>query len=225
MEPTNIPADLLSPSELPAFCNWLHCSAARMRLADQLLQGLELPLWSPLPGPQAVAYNHPADVVGYGGAGGGGKTDLALGLALTQHKKSLLLRRELTNTRSMFDRAREILGDKLGRFNESQSTWKNPETGQKIEFAGCSNPGDEQKYRGRPHDFIAFDEADQFPEYVMRFICGWLRTTVHKQRCRVLLNFNPPATADGEWLLEYFGPWADAKHPRPAKPGDRRRTP
>jgi hypothetical protein len=31
----------------------------------------------------------------------------ALGLALTQHKKSLLLRRELTNTRSMFDRARE----------------------------------------------------------------------------------------------------------------------
>jgi len=205
MEPKNILADLLLPNELPAFEHWLQSSEARLRQADELLRGLKLPLWSPLPGPQAVAYHHPADVVGYGGAGGG-KTDLALGLALTQHKKSLLLRRELTNTRSMFDRAREILGDRIGRFNESQSTWKNRETSQKIEFAGCSNPGDEQKYRGRPRDFIAFDEADQFPEYVVRFICGWLRTTVFQQRCRVLFNFNPPATADGEWLLEYFGP-------------------
>jgi hypothetical protein len=175
------------------------------------------PLWSPLPGPQEIAYRHPADVIGYGGAAGGGKSDLALGLAIRDHKRSLILRREQTNAATLFDRAREIIGNQ-GRFNESSSTWRNEGTGQKIEFRGCVNPGDEQKYRGRPHDLIVFDEADQFPEFMMRFISGWLRTTVVGQRCRLLINFNPPSTADGDWLLQFFGPWISDDHPNPAKP-------
>ena len=52
-----------------------------------------------LPGPQTVAYQPPADVVGYGGAAGGGKTDLALGLAITAHRHSLILRREAVHLR------------------------------------------------------------------------------------------------------------------------------
>ena len=32
----------------------------------------------PLPGPQTLAYQTPADVIGYGGSAGGGKTDLAI---------------------------------------------------------------------------------------------------------------------------------------------------
>jgi hypothetical protein len=159
-------------------------------------------------------------VLGYGGAAGGGKTDLAVGLALTSHKRSLLLRRELTNTKAMLDRLREIACN--GRFNEASSFWRNWDTDQKIEFGGCPNPGDEQKYRGRPHDLLVFDEADQFPQHLVTFISGWLRTTIPNQRCRLLLNFNPPSTADGMWLLDYFGPWIDDQHPRPAKPAELR---
>jgi hypothetical protein len=36
----------------------------------------------------------------------------------------------------------------------------------------------------------------------------------------MLLNFNPSSTAEGEWLLSYFGPWVDYTHPRPAKPAE-----
>ena len=64
----------------------------------------------PLPGPQTIAYRTPADVTGYGGAAGGGKTDLALGLAITAHRHSLILRREAVHLRALQDRAREILG-------------------------------------------------------------------------------------------------------------------
>src|SRR5947209_3233762 len=46
------------------------------RLADAL-ETLDPPLWKPQPGPQTLAYLHPADVTGYGGSAGGGK-----GLAL-----------------------------------------------------------------------------------------------------------------------------------------------
>src|SRR5690606_2610938 len=51
-------------------------------------------VWAPLPGPQTMAYESDADVVGFGGAAGGGKTDLAVGKALTQHYRTLMLRLE-----------------------------------------------------------------------------------------------------------------------------------
>lgn len=66
------------------------------------------------------------------------------------------------------------------------------------------------------------DEADQFLESQVRFLMGWVRTTTPGQRCRVVMTFNPPSTAEGRWLLDYFGPWLDVRHPRPAKPGELR---
>lgn len=40
-------------------------------------------LWAPQPGPQLQAFTSKADQLLYGGAAGGGKSDLAIGLALT----------------------------------------------------------------------------------------------------------------------------------------------
>jgi hypothetical protein len=136
------------------------------------------------------------DIIGYGGAAGGGKSDLALGLALRYHRRSLILRREFRNVRALIDRSREIIGDR-GRFNGQDAIWRLPE-GRQIEFGGCLRPGDEQSYRGRPHDLVVFDEADQFQEQMVRFISGWLRTTIVGQPCRMLLTFNPPSSADGD---------------------------
>jgi hypothetical protein len=53
--------------------------------------------WIPNPGPQTDAYFCPADVLLYGGQGGGGKSDLGLGLAFTAHKRSLIMRRKYAN--------------------------------------------------------------------------------------------------------------------------------
>jgi hypothetical protein len=151
-----------------------------------------------------------------------------LGLAITAHQHSLILRREAVHLRAIEDRAREILGD-TGRFNQTLGIWRDLPGGRQIEFGGCKDPGDEQAYRGRPHDLIVFDEADQFQERMIRFIGGWLRTTQRGQRCRLLLNFNPPSSAEGEWLLSYFSPWLSyldpgfqPAHPCPAAPGELR---
>jgi hypothetical protein len=199
-------------------------------LARQRAPGLESqesPIWTPFPdkagqpSPQRLAYESQADVVGYGGAAGGGKTDLALGLAITRHQRSQIFRRESTQLRAIIDRAHEILGGR-GRFNDSAGIWRDDVSGCQIEFCGCKDSGDEQKYRGRPKDLMVLDEADGFLEFQFRFLAGWVRTTTPGQRCRILLTFNPPSTAEGMWVTRYFAPWIDCKHARPAKHGELR---
>ena len=46
-----------------------------------------LPDWAPLPGQQTLAYDSEADELFYGGAAGGAKSDLLLGLGLPAHDK------------------------------------------------------------------------------------------------------------------------------------------
>src|SRR5271154_6775018 len=85
-------------------------------------------LWTSLPdrdgqpSPQRLAYESPADVLGFGGAGGGGKSDLILGLAVTQHRRALIFRREAKQLQAMIDRAREILGAR-GSLNVASGRW------------------------------------------------------------------------------------------------------
>lgn len=193
------------------------------------------PLWSPYPpnpetgiqNPQELAYHNPADVLGYGGAAGGGKSDLILGLAATQHQRSVIFRREASQGSGLIDRAREIFGA-MGRLNENTGTWRDLPGGRYIRFAGVKDLGDEQRWRGRAHDFVAFDEGDQFLEAQFRFLQGWNRTVLPQQRCRVVICFNPPTDADGRWLLDYFKPWLAYLFPRkfhhknPAAPGELR---
>ena len=220
---------MAQPADLEALArSLLRCkeplSDEQAEAARQLLEAIRKgppPLWSPWPGPQTEAYLSEADVTGFGGAAGGGKSGLAIGLALTAHQKSLILRRERTQTDDLVEQLRAVLGASPG-FNATDLTWRKLPGGRTIQLGGCANPGDEQKYRGRPHDLIVWDEADQFPEHVVRFVSGWLRTTKKGQRCRMLINFNPPASADGEWLLSYFAPWISDDHPRPAVPGELR---
>src|SRR5690606_38452373 len=63
----------------------------------------EFSKWAPTVGPQRDAYYSKADILLYGGAGGGGKSDLGLGLAFTAHRRSLVLRRTYTDLSGLLD--------------------------------------------------------------------------------------------------------------------------
>ena len=130
-------------------------------------------LWRPLPGPQRIAYESVADIIGYGGAAGGGKTDLACGKAITQHQKVLVLRREATQLTGIIDRFTELLGSRNG-YNGQDRIWRLP--GKQIEFGSTPNLDDWNKYQGRPHDLLVFDEAANFLESQVRALLGWLRS-------------------------------------------------
>ncbi len=167
--------------------------------------------WCPFPGPQTDARDCEADEVFYGGEAGGGKSNLVVGLSLTQHWRSLILRREATQLS-------EIKAQLL-EFAPPGSHWRGignggvmrTPDGREIELAGLPNEDDKRKYQGRPHDLKSFDEVTEFSESQVDFVCGWNRTTKPGQRCRRVLTGNPPLHSGGEWVLRRFGRWLNPR--------------
>lgn len=177
--------------------------------------------WRPLPGPQTVAARSPADVIGFGGSAGGGKTDLAIGLALTEHLVAHFVRHEATQLTGIVERMAEVVGHRNG-LSTKPPMWRMP-TGQRVEFLSLANPGDEKKSQGRAKDLLVVDEVTECREAQVRFIKGWVRSTRQGQRKRTLFTFNPPTTAEGRWVIDYFAPWLSKTWTGPrALPGELR---
>lgn len=180
------------------------------------------PIWTPFPGPQILARDSLADEVFFGGAAGGGKTNLLVGVASTEQKYSLILRRESTHLKEIADQLREMNEGASWRSLGAYGGTLRTRDGRVIELAGCKDEADKEDYKGRPHDFIGFDEVGDFTESQYVFITGWNRTTIPGQRCRVIATGNPPTRGTGEWVIRRWGPWVDPTARNRAKPGELR---
>lgn len=195
----------------------------RVTLAKGLNKELKA-AWSPDPRnkPQVEAYHSQADILLYGGAAGGGKTDLIVGLAATQHENSVIFRRQSIDLRGIETRIKTLLGS--AGWNGQKNYMQRP--GMMIELGHLGGPGDEEDWQGRPHDLIAFDEGTQLDEAKCRFVMGWLRAAKKPDgriiRKRVVIATNPPMGGEGEWVITWFGPWIDPLHPLygTVKPGE-----
>lgn len=211
-------AEQLSVASVVALLGAMDEDAIR-ELDDILLAG-GAPMWVPQPGPQQQAMESEADILFYGGAAGGGKTDLLLGLCLTQQKHSIVFRRQAVQLVGLEERMANILGSREG-YNGQDGIWRLP-GGRVMEFGSVKEPGDWIKYQGRAHDFKAFDEITHFTEGQFRALIGWLRTDDPNVRQRVVCAGNPPTDAEGEWVKRFWAPWLEPTHPNPAKPGELR---
>ena len=182
----------------------------RQEFFDLMAEDMAKKPWRPQEGPQLRAFESEADVLGYGGAAGGGKTDLACGLTL-EHKRVLYVRRQRTQTTGFANRLEQLLGTVQG-YNSTTGEWRmGPD--RFLTIAGCDNPGDEKKQQGIPRDLHIYDEVTEQREWQVRYMMGWNRTEIPGQRVRTLMNFNPPTTAEGRWVLKYFAPWIEKREP------------
>lgn len=222
-----------SPNLLPPSVRMKHLWPVEDRIAEATEQRVQddRPVWTPIPNsPQELAYHSEADELFYGGAAGGGKTDLLVGLAGTAHYRSVIFRRIFPSARSIIERSREVYNTNDSRrqrdsLNESLHLWRLA-SGRQVEFAACQFETNKEDQRGRPRDLYGFDELPEFSEGQYRFITAWNRST-HRdpktgklQRCRIVATGNPPTTSDGEWVIRYWAPWLDETHPDyPAEPG------
>lgn len=180
--------------------------------------------WQPNEGPQTQALDCEADELLYGGSAGGGKTDLLLGCSLTQHHSSIIFRRELAQMKGpegIISRSEEIIGD-AGRLNRSDYVWRDLPEGKSLEFGGVPHEHSKNKHKGRPHDFIGFDELTEFSHSMYRFLIIWNRSSRPDQRCRVVNTTNPPTTDEETWVIDAWAPWLDEDYGDPAEPGELR---
>lgn len=179
------------------------------------------PLWVPNPGAQTMARENLADELFMGGEPGGGKSSLAIGLAVTEHQRSIIFRREFPQVKGLEDEAARILGTRTG-YNASTHVWRIPDSKRLLEFGSVPHEKDKEKYQGRPRDYFAFDEITHFSRSQYRYLTLWLRSPDPKQRTRILATGNPPQTSEGLWVIEHWAPWLDETYHDPAMPGELR---
>lgn len=168
--------------------------------------------------PQVEAFYSAADVLLYGGAAGGGKTDLLIGLATTAHNKAVIFRNAYVDLTGVEQRILEIYPRPAWNGGDLILKWED----RILELGALAKPGAEYGWRGRPHDFVGVDEAADVAADKIRFVLGWLRSTKPGQRKRAVLASNPPIGGSGEYLIEWFAPWLDPMFAEPAKPGELR---
>lgn len=177
--------------------------------------------WKPDPRnkPQCLAYELAKTgavmELGYGGQAGGGKTELILGLSSTVFNQSRIMRREFPQLDGIIARGDEIFPTRFvgGRVNR----WRFG--GRSIALRSMQYDKDWRKYQGQPIEFLGIDEAAEFSETGVRSLTGWLRSGDGVQTL-VVYCFNPPTSAEGEWVIRYFAPWIDPQHPNPAEDGE-----
>jgi hypothetical protein len=184
--------------------------------------------WKPFPDradgtphPQRMALESKADILGYGGQAGGGKSDLLLGAA-GKCWRGIIFRRVFPSLNAIIDRSMQIYdpeGEGFNKYNESLHRWRFDTKGI-LYFGSLQYEKDVETHQGQARDFHGFDELTEFTEAQFRFITGWNRSTRKGQRCRVIATMNPPTTEDGRWVIRYFAPWLDDEHHNPAKSGE-----
>jgi hypothetical protein len=185
------------------------------------LEGSERePLWAPQPEnkPQQQAYESEADELFCGGAAGPGKTELLMGTAITQHRNSIIFRREYTQFTQIEDRLVEMLGEESYNRTKHLFRWE----GKRLELGAVKDRKALGKFQGRPHDYIGFDELAEFPEFFYLYLTTWLRADAPGQKTRIRAAGNPPMSPEGRWIVRRWAAWLDPNHPDPAEPGELR---
>ena len=189
---------------------------------------LRLPKVGPIEGPQRMAFNSDANITGYGGAAGGGKSALIALLSILSHHRSVIFRYDAKQLASLIDDVVMFMGTSHGLNRQYGRFYFGDFEGHLLEWGGLGKPGSEMDWRGRPHDLLAADEVTELPLKKLIFLMTWLRTVRKGQRVRCLWTFNPPGSIDevtgevpqGRWVIPFFAPWIDDRHPNPAEPGD-----
>ena len=125
-----------------------------------------------------------ADVIGYGGAAGGGKSDALLmigviaGLTYPGAKVGYFRRKytQLEGPGGAIMRSHELMND-WAKWNGTQRRWTLP-TSSILEFCYCDNEKDVHNYQSSQFDIICFDEGTQFTDFQYRYMISRNRATV-----------------------------------------------
>lgn len=123
------------------------------RIAQEANAALAGVKFIPFPGTQTRAYFSEADILLFGGKMGGGKSALINGLAIQEHYRSLLVRRNHSDLRPLIDVAKELVGSEKGFIGGGRPEY-NKDDGGVIHYMGLAADGGLGGMQGEAHDLI-----------------------------------------------------------------------
>lgn len=150
--------------------------------------------WQPKSDPQRAFLDSPADVCLFGGAAGGGKSEVILVDASTMYDAvgyhAVIFRRTFPELQQLMDRSKELYQGLGGTFNLSDKIWRWP-WGATIEFKYLEKDDDIYKRQGFEYQYVAFDESTHFLEKQVRYIINSRMRSKHGLRLRARFGTNP----------------------------------
>lgn len=169
-------------------------------------------VWSPQPGPQTAAIQARfIDIMLYGGAKYGGKTDFLLGDFLQDvpiykhHWHGILVRRSMPELAEVVQRSHELFYKTGAIWQEHKKTWRFRE-GSTLMFRAIEKDQDISKYQGWSKGWIGLDEVGNWvtDQILRRFAIPnrrWGRAKIPHKRIRMTAN---PHGVGHSWLKKMF---------------------
>jgi predicted phage terminase large subunit-like protein len=172
-------------------------------------------------GRQSQAGASQADIVGFGGGAGGGKTEWLLKLAARHYDVknyvAKIFRRtypQIAGGGGMWDRTHEIYMPLGGKANHSELEYRFPVFSSSVGFSHLQHEKDKLNHQGKEYAFIGIDEATQFTWAQIWYLRSRNRTTCGV-RPRMGWTFNPdpdhPIKEFLSWWLDEKGQFPDLK--------------
>ena len=147
----------------------------------------------------------------YGGAAGGGKSELLVLLPLiygfihNRYFKGLILRRKYPELESeIIIRSHEFYPKAGGVYNSQKRRWQFP-SGAFIFFGHAEYTNDIRNYDGAEYQYVAFDELTHFEEFMYLYMIGSrMRAKIESNLPIIARNASNPGNIGHAWVRRRF---------------------
>lgn len=182
-------------------------------------------VWRPQPGPQSAAIICPADIVLFGGARGGGKTDCAIGkqiigaMRFGHNWNGLFLRKNFKHFNDLRRRIDNLIleglpAERVGGDHQTNTIkFKN---GAKVLLTAIERPEQLDFFQGQNFQLICIEEACQFSfvDEMIDKLKGCLRSA-HGVPCQMFLTGNPGGPGHSMVKNRFISPFPGGGVPIP----------
>ena len=163
--------------------------------------------WWPVNAAQQAALRSRAELLDYGGASGGGKTQMLVMDAAEERwnpaLRGLLIRKQRTDMPELKDLMHRMYKPMGAKHNRGEHTWEFP-MGGAVEYGYLKSDKDLENYQGNPRSWLGIDETGQHPENRVRALLAWLAADASTGlRVRARFTCNPGGVGYG-WQMQVF---------------------
>jgi hypothetical protein len=157
---------------------------------------------------QYAAHVSLADITFYGGAAGGGKSEMIMVEAVSyclMHpgvEVAVFRRKHTELEKSLVGRFRKLVPRHIAKYSKTDKVARFY-NGSLLWFCHCKDEGNVYDYQSAEWALLCIDEASHFTEFQVKYLLTRVRTTLKGVRTRVILGSNPGNVGHG-WLKRWF---------------------